>query len=81
MQTADMSKPASLYFRKRPFLTPEVCRRWRMGYMPGDAKSTLRGLIVYPMLSEEGEVLAWMGRDPNFEEKHAQWAAAGRQGP
>jgi hypothetical protein len=40
-------------FRKRPFLTPDVCRRWRTGYLPRDAggedKSggTMRGKVVY----------------------------------
>src|SRR4051812_29787422 len=49
---AAMTPKASAYFRRRPFLTPEVCRKWRMGYLPQDAgedKSggTMRGRVVY----------------------------------
>jgi 5S rRNA maturation endonuclease (ribonuclease M5) len=53
-------------------------RRWRVGYLPQDASGLLRGRIVYPMLSESGELLTWFGRDPDFEEKHRQWAAAAK---
>lgn len=80
---AAMPPKASAYLRRRSFLTPEVQRQWRMGYLPrdgGDDKSggTMRGKIVYPYLSPAGEVLAWFGRDPEFEEKHQAWEAAGR---
>ena len=72
---AAMSPKAASYFRHRPFLTPEVCKRWRMGYLPRDAGGdhaggTMRGKIVYPMLSESGEVLTWFGRDPEYEGKY-----------
>lgn len=82
---AEMNPKAASYFRRRPFLSPEVCRRWRMGYLPRDAGGdrsggTMRGKIVYPMLSGEGEVLTWFGRDPAFEEKHDEWVAGGKQG-
>ena len=54
-----------------------------MGYLPRDAgedKSggTMRGKIVYPWLSESGEVLTWFGRDPEFEDRHRQWQASDR---
>lgn len=76
---ADMPPRASSYFRKRPFLSPEVLRAWRAGYLPrdtgGEDKSggTMRGKIVYPYFSEEGDVLSWFGRDPEFEDKHQKW--------
>ena len=80
VDVADMSPRASAYFRRRPFLLPEVCREWRVGYLPrdtGEDKSggTMRGKIVYPYLSESGDVLTWFGRDPEFEEKHQKWEA------
>lgn len=80
---AGMPPRASSYLRRRHFLTPEVCRRWRMGYLPrdtGEDKSggTMRGKIVYAYLSDSGDVLTWFGRDPDFEEKHKEWAASGR---
>lgn len=80
---ATMSPRASSYFRTRPYLTPDVCRKWRMGYLPRDtggdrSGGTMRGMIVYPLLSENGEVLTWFGRDPEFEEKHTRWEAVGK---
>jgi len=85
VDVANMNPKAASYFRRRPFLTPEVCRRWRMGYLSrdtgGDKRGgTMRGQIVYPMLSGDGEVLTWFGRDPAYEEKHTQWDQAGREG-
>ena len=79
-----MSPKAASYFRKRAFLTPEVCQRWRTGYLPrdvgGEDKSggTMRGKIVYAYPNDAGEVLTWFGRDPEFEEKHQKWLAAGK---
>lgn len=75
---AEMNPKAAKYVRSRPFLSPEVMRKWRMGYLPSDGGAdkrglSLRGCILYPMLSERGEVLCWAGRDPAFEEKHAAW--------
>lgn len=83
---AEMSPAASAYFRRRPYLTVEHCRKWRMGYLPRDtggtdkAGGTMRGMVVYPMLNEEGEVQTWFGRDPDFERKHQQWIAANKEG-
>lgn len=81
-----MSPRAASYFRARPFLTPERCQAWRMGYLPRDAGGdrgggTMRGRVVYPWLSEEGEVLTWFGREPDHEALFAAWVARGREGP
>src|SRR5471032_2312694 len=67
----DMNPKASSYVRKRPFLTSEVMRKWRMGYLPRDAGGdrtggTMRGKITYAYLSEAGEALCFFGRDPEF---------------
>lgn len=83
LDIAQMPPKASSYFRRRPFFTSEVCRKWRMGYLPrdtGEDKSggTMRGKIVYPYLSEKGDVLTWFGRDPDFEDKKKTWDATGR---
>ncbi len=82
---AAMSPKAASHFRHRPFLIPEACRKWRMGYLPRDAGGdraggTMRGKIVYPMLSDDGEVLTWFGRDPEYEGKHHDWIIGGKQG-
>lgn len=78
-----MPPKASAYLRRRPFLSSEAMEAWRMGYLPrdaGDDKSggTMRGKIVYPYLAENGEVLTWFGRDPEFEEKHKAWETKGK---
>jgi hypothetical protein len=84
VDVSNMNPRAASYFRHRPFLTPETCRKWRVGYLPRDAGGdhaggTMRGKIVYPMLSEAGEVLTWFGRDPEYEAKHHEWVMAGKQ--
>ena len=83
VDVAAMSPKASAYVRRRPFLSPEEMRSWRVGFLPrdtGEDKSggTMRGRIVYPYLSESGDVLTWFGRDPDFEDKHKTWTASDR---
>jgi len=83
LDPANMPPAASAYFRRRPFLTPEVCKKWRMGYLPRDAGGdhaggTMRGKVVYPYCSESGELLTWFGRDPEYEDKHRKWEAGGK---
>jgi len=84
LDVSTMSPKAAGYFRKRLYLTPDVCRQWRMGYLPrdtgGEDKSggTMRGKVVYAYLNAEGDVLTWFGRDPEFEDKHRAWEAAGK---
>ncbi len=78
---AAMSPKASAYFRRRAYLTPEVCRKWRMGLLPRDvggedrSGGTMRGKVVYCYGDDKGEPLTWFGRDPEFEEKHQGWEA------
>jgi hypothetical protein len=81
---AMMPPSAASYFRRRPYLTGDVAAAWRMGYLPrdsgGDASGgTMRGRIVYQLWDEQGRVVGYCGRDPDFEAKHAAWLKAGRQ--
>lgn len=76
-----MPPDAAGYFRRRPFLTTEVCRQFRVGYLPRSAKSLLRGKIVYPYHSPTGGVLTWFGRDPGYETKRRLWEAGDRIEP
>lgn len=78
---AAMPPEASTYFRRRPFLTPEVCQKWRVGYLPQSAKSLLRGKIVYGYHSPTGELLTWFGRDPRYEQKMTTWNSSDRSAP
>jgi hypothetical protein len=80
---AMMHPAAASYFRRRPYLTPDSCRKWKMGYLPqsagGDRSGgTMRGKIVYPIHDEQGRVLTFFGRDPQFEQKHASWKSSDR---
>jgi hypothetical protein len=78
---ADHSPAASAYARRRPFLLSEaISRDCRCGYMPGSSKSSLRGNWVFGVQSEQGEPLAWVGRNVRYDEEHEKWATSGRQG-
>ena len=78
---AAMPPEASAYFRRRPFLTPEVCQKFAMGYLPHSSKSLLRGQVVYGYRSPAGELLTWFGRNVRFEEQLAHWKASDRSEP
>lgn len=76
----------SRHLRLRPWLTEELLRKWRVGYLPragGDDKTggTMRGRIVYPWLSDEGELLTWFGLDADFADKQRRWEASDRSDP
>ena len=57
-----------------------LARECRCGYMPGSSKSSLRGQWVFGVQNEQGEPLAWIGRNVRYDDEHAKWIAAGRQG-
>lgn len=76
---AHMTPAAASYVRRHPSLSPESMQKWRVGVLPtdggGDKRGfSLRGNIIYPLLSEEGKVLAWIGRDPVYEDKERDFA-------
>ena len=81
-----MNRHAASYQRRRSFLTPELCREERCGYLPrlgsgGDRRGgTLQGKWVYCYADEQGEPLAWFGRNLRYEEQHQEWIAHGREG-
>ncbi len=75
---ATMNPVAASYIRRHPCLTLESMTKWRCGYMPNDGGGdkrgwSLRGSIVYPALSEQGKVLAWAGRDVQYEQKEREF--------
>ena len=75
---AAMHPAAASYIRRHPCLSPESMQKWRVGYLPldggGDKRGwSLRGHILYPLQAEDGKVLAWVGRDPAFEEKEREF--------
>lgn len=76
-EVALMSPKASAYVRRRPFLTPDLMKKFRCGYLPNDAGSLLRGQFVYGWADSQGEILTWFGRNLNFEEQHEKWRRSG----
>jgi len=77
----DLSPPASAYARRRPFLLSEaIAGECRCGYMPGSSKSSLRGQWVFGVQNEQGEPLAWIGRNVRYDDEYTKWLAGGRQG-
>ncbi|MEX2026175.1 MAG: hypothetical protein WEH44_02725, partial [Pirellulaceae bacterium] len=81
IEMEDLSAPASAYARRRQFLLSEtIARECHCGYMPGSSKSSLRGQWVYGIQNEQGEPLAWIGRNVRYEQEYEKWIATGRQG-
>lgn len=62
-----MPKDAKEYFVDRPWLTPPVCNRWRVGYLPRmkDAGSStsfiFRGHVVYSFFNEQNRIVGLFG--------------------
>ncbi len=80
VEPAEMNPKAARYVRARPYLTPELMEKWRMGYLPNDGGGdkrgwSMRGRIVYGFLSDDNKLLGWIGRDPAFEEQEAEFLA------
>lgn len=78
VDVAAMSPTASTYVRRHPCLSPESMKKWRCGYLPNDGGGdkrgwSLRGNIIYPVLSEDGLVLAWAARDVQHEDKEREF--------
>jgi 5S rRNA maturation endonuclease (ribonuclease M5) len=77
---ANMNPTASVYIRRHPCLTSDAMKKWRCGYLPNDGGGdkrgwSLKGCMVYPVLSETGKVLCWVGRDLQYEQKAATFSA------
>lgn len=71
---AHMPPAAASYVRRHPCLSPAALQKWRVGVLPADGGGdkrawSLRGQLLYPVLSEDGQLLAWVARDPQFEMK------------
>ncbi len=71
---ASMPPAAAMYVRRHPSLSLASMTKWRVGVLPqdggGDKRGwSLRGQSLYPILAEDGQLLAWVARDPQFEMK------------
>lgn len=77
---ATMPPAAASYVRRHRCLTLASMEKWRVGVMPADGGSdkrgwSVRGQLLYPMLSQDGKLLAWVARDPQFETKEQAFKA------
>lgn len=77
---AHMPPAAASYVRRHPCLSPAMMKKWRVGVLPQDGGNdkrawTLRGQVIYPILAEDGKLLAWVARDPQFESKEQAFNA------
>jgi 5S rRNA maturation endonuclease (ribonuclease M5) len=77
-EIATMNPAASAYIRRHPCLSLESMTKWRCGYLPNDGGGdkrgwSLRGNMIYPVLSESGKVLSWVGRNVHFEEEERKF--------
>jgi len=74
---AEMSPKAAAYVRKRPFMTPEIMKKFRCGYLPNNAKGLLRVHFVYGYPDADGNILTWFGRNLSYEDQHKKWQRSG----
>jgi hypothetical protein len=77
---AHMPPTAASYVRRHPCLSVAAMEKWRVGVLPQDGGSdkrgwSLRGQLLYPILGEDGKLLAWAARDPQFETKEQAFNA------
>jgi 5S rRNA maturation endonuclease (ribonuclease M5) len=77
---ASMPPPAASYVRRHACLSSDSMAKWRIGVLPADGGKdkrgwSLRGQVLYPILGEDGELLAWVARDPQFEAKEQAFTA------
>ena len=77
---AHMPPSAASYVRRHGCLTVAAMEKWRVGVLPQDGGPdkrgwSLRGQVLYPILAEDGKLLAWAARDPQFETKEQAFNA------
>jgi 5S rRNA maturation endonuclease (ribonuclease M5) len=74
VDVSSMPPAAAMYVRRHPCLSPEAMRKWRIGVLPADGGPdkrgwSLRGQLLYPVLTEDEQLLSWIARDPQWESK------------
>jgi hypothetical protein len=77
---AHMPPQAAMYVRRHPCLSVAAMEKWRVGVLPQDGGGDkrgwgLRGQLLYPVIAEDGNLLAWVARDPQFETKEQAFNA------
>ena len=60
-------------------MTPELMKKWGVGWIPVNGRSLFRKTyLVYTHRNERGEVLSYSGRDLLFEQKWLKWIKDGK---
>ena len=73
-----MSPAAAKYVRQRPWMTPDLMKKWGVGWIPGNGRSLFRkNYLVYTHRNEAGDVVSYSGRDLQFESKWDTWQKKG----
>lgn len=79
VDVAEMSPEAAQYVRKRSWMSPELMKKWGVGWIPGNGRSLFRkSYLVYTHRNERDEVLSYSGRDLNFDTKWLKWIKDGK---
>ena len=79
VEPSQMSPEAAMYVRSREWMTPDLMRKWGVGWIPGNGRSLFRkNYLVYTHRNVKGEVVSYSGRDLNFEKKWEKWLRSGK---
>lgn len=79
VEPSQMSPEAAKYVRSREWMTPELMRKWGVGWIPGNGRSLFRkNYLVYTHRNVRGEVVTYSGRDLSFEAKWDKWIRQGK---
>jgi len=85
LDESTMTPAASRYKRQRPFLSEEARELFRFGWLGNDTGGdrtggTMRGKWVYAIKNANGQIVAYAGRDPEYEAKQTAWIQNNREG-
>ncbi len=79
VEPSQMSPEAAKYVRSREWMTPELMRKWGVGWIPGNGRSLFRkNYLVYTHRNVRGEIVTYSGRDLSFEAKWDKWIRQGK---
>ncbi|MFK7819873.1 MAG: DNA primase [Planctomycetaceae bacterium] len=79
VEPSQMSPEAAKYVRSREWMTPDLMRKWGVGWIPGNGRSLFRkNYLVYTHRNVKGEIVTYSGRDLSFEAKWQKWLRQGK---
>ena len=79
VEPSQMSPEAAKYVRSREWMTPDLMRKWGVGWIPGNGRSLFRkNYLIYTHRNVKGEIVTYSGRDLSFEAKWQKWLRQGK---